>query len=633
QRHLADSVHRSGTALLGIINDILDFSKIEAGKLALEHIEFGFRDTVEEAVELFAEPAGKKGLELTCFLPDDIPDHVIGDPVRLRQILLNLLSNAIKFSQRGEVKVSMQVLAQDAHMLRLKCEVIDTGIGITPHAQAQLFTAFSQADGSTTRRFGGTGLGLAIVKQLVQLMGGEVGIASTPGQGSTFWFTFQLGCATPQDRLVSTHDGFLRGTRILVVDDNATNRFILNAQLASWGAETFCADSGLAALTLLHQQEQGRTPIALALLDIQMPDMDGLMLADAIQSNAVMRHIDLLALSSLDSRPEREGAGQGQFIAWLRKPVRQSLLRDCLRRWHQGAPATPPMGRAVPIAPTRLTGRMLLVEDNPVNREVATGMLELLGYHVDSTENGQLALEVSAAGAYDVILMDCQMPLMDGFTATSHIRERERQTQAARIPIIALTANAMEGDRDRCLAAGMDDYLSKPFSQDHLKEIVSRWLSQTGTSSLQRDSGVASVEAAPESSTPTSHAEQVESTGVVDCTAWEPIRRLKRPGHPDPLGKLLATYVEDSRTLVEQLRQAIDSHDSAMLHAVAHRLKSSSATLGALTVAARCKELEALGRSQQIEGAADHFRHLERDFEAVCSVFQATLNKETVDDA
>jgi len=291
------------------------------------------------------------------------------------------------------------------------------------------------------------------------------------------------------------------------------------------------------------------------------------------------------------------------------------------------------MGRAVPIAPTRLTGRMLLVEDNPVNREVATGMLELLGYHVDSTENGQRALEVSAAGAYDVILMDCQMPLMDGFTATSHIRERERQTQAARIPIIALTANAMEGDRDRCLAAGMDDYLSKPFSQDHLKEIVSRWLSQTGTSSLQRDSGVASVEAAPESSTPTSHAEQVESTGVVDCTAWEPIRRLKRPGHPDPLGKLLATYVEDSRTLVEQLRQAIDSHDSAMLHAVAHRLKSSSATLGALTVAARCKELEALGRSQQIEGAADHFRHLERDFEAVCSVFQATLNKETVDDA
>ncbi|MCE9535627.1 MAG: response regulator, partial [Nitrospirae bacterium] len=477
QRHLADSVHRSGTALLSIINDILDFSKIEAGKLELEHIEFGFRDTVEEAVDLFAEPAWKKGLELTCFLPDDIPDNVIGDPVRLRQILLNLVGNAIKFSQRGEVKVSMQVLAQDATTLRLKCEVIDSGIGIAPQAQAQLFTAFSQADGSTTRRFGGTGLGLAIVKQLVQLMGGEVGIASTPGQGSTFWFTLQLGCAAPRDRLLSTQDRFLRGARILIVDDHATNRFILNSQLASWGAETFCADSGLAALAFLNQQEQDRTPIDLALLDIHMPDMDGLMLADAIKSNAATRHVDLLALSSIDSRPEGEGAGQGRFMAWLRKPVRQSLLRDCLRRWHRGAPAKQPMDRAIPIAPTRVTGRALLVEDNPVNREVAMGMLELLGYQVDCAENGQQALEIAATGTYDVVLMDCQMPIMDGFTATAHIREREQQRQHARIPIIALTANAMEGDRERCLTVGMDDYLSKPFTQQSLSDILVRWCS------------------------------------------------------------------------------------------------------------------------------------------------------------
>ena len=271
---------------------------------------------------------------------------------------------------------------------------------------------------------------------------------------------------------------------------------------------------------------------------------------------------------------------------------------------------------------------MLLVEDNPINREVATGLLELLGCHVDSAEDGRQALEVSATGAYDVILMDCQMPVMDGFTATARIRERERQTQAARIPIIALTAHAMEGDRDQCLAAGMDDYLTKPVTQGQMKNILDRWLSQTVASSPQRDSGAASVEAAPEFSAPTIQPAQIESTGVVDCTAWEPIRMLKRPGHPDPLGKLLARYLEDSRQQVDQLRHAIESNDPATLHAVAHRLKSSSATLGALTVAARCKELEALGRSHRIEGASDRFQHLERDFEAVCSVFQTTLKKE-----
>jgi CheY-like chemotaxis protein len=228
--------------------------------------------------------------------------------------------------------------------------------------------------------------------------------------------------------------------------------------------------------------------------------------------------------------------------------------------------------------------------------------------------------------------MDCQMPVMDGFTATSRIRERERQTHAARVPIIALTANAMEGDRERCLNAGMDDYLSKPFTQGQMKDILSRWPSQTGAASAQRDLGSASAEAVPEASAPTIHAEEIESTGMVDCTAWEPIRMLKRPGHPDPLGKLLARYLEDSRPLVDQLRQAIESNDPATLYAVAHRLKSSSATLGALTVAARCKELEALGRDHRIEEAPDPFRQLERDFDAVCSVFQAALNKETLHD-
>ena len=476
QQHLADSVHRSGTALLSIINDILDFSKIEAGKLELERLEFGLRHTVEEAVELFAEPAGNKGLELTCFLPEDLPDSVIGDPVRLRQVLLNLLGNAVKFTARGEVAVSVRLLTQDAQRVWLKFEVMDTGVGIAPETQARLFTAFTQADGSTTRHFGGTGLGLAIVKQLVQLMGGDVGITSTPGHGSTFWFTVQLGCATPREQPLPTPDRFLNGLRVLIVDDHATNRFILHTHLTAWGAEAIDADTGATALTVLTQAAHERRPFDLAILDIHMPDMDGFMLAQAIKADPAIRGVTLLALSSVDSHAHRGTTAQLGFFAWLQKPARQSTLRDCLRRLRQGATAipTPSTEGPAPITPHAHGTRVLLVEDNPINREVAAGLLELLGYHVDSAEDGRQACTLTTAHPYGVILMDCQMPVMDGFTATATIRERERQTHAARIPIIALTANTMEGDRERCLAAGMDDYLTKPFSHQALANTLAR---------------------------------------------------------------------------------------------------------------------------------------------------------------
>ena len=633
QRHLTNSVHRSGTALLSIINSILDFSKVEAGKLELEQVEFELRETIEEAVDLFADPAERKRLDLTCFLPTEIPDRAIGDPARLRQVLLNLVGNAVKFTKRGEVTVWLHLLAQDAQTLTLKCAVTDTGIGIAPQALVGLFTPFSQADGSTTRQSGGTGLGLAIVKQLVQLMGGEVGIASTPGQGSTFWFTVQLGRATPRDSSQPAHEQFLRGLRVLIVDDHPTNLFVLNAHLTAWGAEVVSADSGAAALERLKQSAHTPTPIDLAMLDFHMPGMDGLTLARAIRADPALCRVDLLALSSGENDAHRRAADPLGFVAWLQKPIRQSTLRTCLRNYRQGYVAAPAVGGGKALTSSTLGGRALLVEDNPVNREVAIGLLELLGYHVDSAEDGRQALEVSATSAYDIIFMDCQMPIMDGFTATARIRERERQTQAARTPIIALTANAMAGDRDHCLAAGMDDYLSKPFSQDQMREMLSRWLSQTDLSSLHRDQTNTPSKAVPEPSAPTTRAEHIESRSVVDYSAWDPIRMLKRPLHPDPLGKLLARYVEDSRKLVDQLRQAVASNDPATLHTIAHRLKSSSATLGAMTVAAHCKELEVLGRSHRIEGASDHFRRLERDFEAVCSIFQATLNKEKAHDA
>lgn len=629
QRHLTENVHRSGTSLLGIINEILDFSKIEAGKLELERIEFGLRETVEEAVDLFAESAGRKGLNLTCFLPDEIPDRAIGDPGRLRQVLLNLVGNAMKFTPRGNVTVWLHLLAQDAHTLTLKCAVTDTGIGIPPSAQANLFTAFSQADGSTTRQFGGTGLGLAIVKQLIQLMGGEVGFISTPGQGSTFWFTARLGQAAPGGGAQLENPRFMTGLRVLIVDADPTNLFVLNAPLSAWGAEVVSADSGAAALELLSRHATNRTPFDLALLDICMPGMDGLMLARAIKADPALRTVGLLAINSGESPAPGWQTEPLGFIAWLQKPVRQSTLRDCLRRHLQGTAAALSTIGTTALTPRETGRRVLLVEDNPVNREVATGMLELLGYRVDSSEDGRQALERSETLPYDLILMDCQMPVMDGFTATAGIRDRERQTQAAHIPIIALTANAMAQDREQCLNSGMDDYLSKPFTQQQLKDLLDRWISQASKSAPPGAPVVAPAIVSPNPSTPFVQPDQVEATGLVDRSAWEPIRMLKRPGHPDPLGKLLATYVEDSRTLVEQLRQAIASKDSARLHALAHRLKSSSATLGALTLAAQCKELEALGREHRIEEAPDRFRELERDFLAVCSIFQAAINKET----
>ena len=485
QRHMVDTVHRSGAALLGVINDILDFSKIEAGKLELEHTEFGLRQTVEEAVELFTEPAGKKGLELTYFISDDIPDRVIGDPIRLRQILLNLVSNAVKFTQRGEVALRFLCLSREAKQVQLKCEVKDTGIGISEETQKRLFTAFSQADGSTTRRFGGTGLGLAIVRQLAHLMGGEAGVESVPGHGTTFWFTMQLGYDSAECSVETDTARSLAGSRVLIVDDNATNLMILEAQVRALKAETVSAASSSAALDQLNQALAEGKPIDMAILDIHMPGTDGLALSRAIKSDPDLRHIPLLALSSVDWHSSDRPTEASNFFAWLRKPVRQSLLWDCLLRQGSATQAPDPKVLSTQPQPTLFNGHILLAEDNPVNREVALAMLEFFGCQVDMVENGHLAVQAAIAHRYDLILMDCQMPDMDGYAATTTIRRKETSARTGRhVPIVALTANALEGDREKCLAAGMDDYLSKPFSQEGLRAILDRWVI-ANTSSAQ----------------------------------------------------------------------------------------------------------------------------------------------------
>ena len=616
QRHMVDTVHRSGTALLGIINDILDFSKIEAGKLELERITFSLRQTIEEAVELFSEPAAKKGLELTCFVPEKTPDAAIGDPIRLRQVLLNLLGNAVKFTERGEVSLWVHCLSTDAEGIRLKCEVKDTGIGITDEARNRMFSAFSQADGSTTRRFGGTGLGLAIVRQLVHLMGGEVGVESLPGHGSTFWFTMQLGYDPTRQAANAPPTRSLAGTRVLIVDDNATNRFILDSQLKSWEAETVCTDGAVAALEQLRQAVVDGKPVDMAILDIHMPDVDGVMLARMIKADPVLTNIPLLALSSVDQQSCMGESGSSNFFAWLQKPVRQALLRDCLLRQRYADTEAVPQPELPTPQPIAIHSRILLTEDNPVNREVALGMLELLGCRVDVAENGRQAVEAVSKRHYDLILMDCQMPEMDGFAAATEIRRHEAASGIGQhVPIIALTANALEGDRERCLTAGMDDYLSKPFSQDSLQATIRRWMNAQPPDALPN---------------PQALNEQLASTTplgipVIDDVVWKNLLAMERAGRLSALHKILSLYLLDSRRLVGVMRKAIQAGEGTTLIDGAHQLKSASAQVGALAAGFQAGEIERLARAQQRDAAANLLDSLEESVELACKIFEDRL--------
>jgi PAS domain S-box-containing protein len=474
QREYLGMARSSAEALLHIINDILDFSKIEAGKLELEAIDFDLHATVEEAVGLLAEKAGGKGLELICHVDAPPPCWLRGDPGRLRQVLLNLAGNAVKFTERGEVVVCARLEEQGPDGTVVRCEVRDTGAGIPAEVQPRLFGSFTQADASTTRKFGGTGLGLAISKRLVGLMGGEIGLTSEPGRGSTFRFTVRLArgeIVPPPPR----HGDALRGLRALVVDDNATNRMVLTRNLAGWGLRVAEAAGGAEALAALRSAGEG---FALALLDYQMPGMDGLELARHIRADPALAGVRLIMLTSLGVRGQREQARAAGIAGYLVKPVRLSQLHDCLATVMAATeplPSAPPRPAAdgARRPPAGHGPRVLLAEDNQVNQALALRLLEKLGCRVDVVGNGREAVAAAARGEYALVFMDCQMPEMDGFEATAAIRQGE--TGSRRVPIIALTASAMQGDREACLAAGMDDYLSKPLGLRDMERMLRRW--------------------------------------------------------------------------------------------------------------------------------------------------------------
>jgi two-component system, sensor histidine kinase and response regulator len=596
QRHLSETISHSAESLLQIINDILDFSKVEAGKLELEHVEFALREAVEETIEIFAARAHAKGLELACAIELDVPSTVRGDPTRLRQVLINFVGNAIKFTDSGEVIVRVRTATQEGV---LRFEVIDTGIGISNEAQTHIFNAFSQADSFTTRKYGGTGLGLAICRQLSTLMGGEIGVHSEVNVGSTFWFEVRLdSVADAVPTMTRLPRMNLVGLRALIVDDNASNREILQQHLQSWGAEVVAVETSAAALASLNTADGAG--FDLGLIDDQMPGMDGIQLARIIRQNPRYSALRLILQSTRDDH----GSGSESsrlFAAILAKPLRRSQLLACVSRvmtllpTGTGDPVQAGPSAAAPAA--RVAGpKILLVEDNPVNREVAVGMLESLGCAVDAAENGWLAIESMNTTTYDAVFMDCQMPVMDGMTATGEIRRREQSSGAGRVPIIALTANAMEGDRERCLASGMDDFLCKPFTQQQLATLLRRWLA---------------IRTLPEP-----ERRDLSRVPLIDAGVLRNIAALAKPAL---LNSMIDLYLQHSPSLIEDIETAAANMHAGALSQAVHTLKSSTSNLGGARLAMVAKECEVLIRDGGITQAASVVSRLRKEYQEFCA--------------
>jgi two-component system sensor histidine kinase/response regulator len=608
QRRFADGIHRSAEVLLQVIDDILDFSKVEAGKVELERVPFDLGATVEEVAEAFAERAQTKNLEILCDLAEDLPARVLGDPARLRQILVNLVGNAVKFTERGQVLVRVC----GAHGERdgaLRFEVEDTGIGIAPGAREHIFEAFAQADGSTTRRYGGTGLGLTIAKQLVEKMEGDIGVDSAPGHGSRFWFTLRLQPA-PTDAPEPLAPQPLDGVRALVVEDNASGRDILCRQLRAWGMSADAAGSVDEALNRLRAAADEEVGYHVAVFDVDLPERDGWELAKAVHTALGERAPRLLMLYPVTRAGEVRRASPAGVRACIPRPARAARLRETLTELlGAAAPATVLQDRPVEhlageagFRTLPWNARVLLAEDNAVNQEVARGMLEALGCRVEVAGNGVQAVEAFGSGRYDLVFMDCQMPELDGFAATRRIRERE-SPEGPHTPIVALTAHAMKGDREQCLAAGMDDYVSKPFSQHQLREVLERWLPSAPGDGCGEPSPLP--------------PHQDASAPFLDQRVLQGIRALEGAGNGGLLRRVIDLYLRDSPQLLGQMAEAMRRRDGQTLRAAAHSLKSSSSHLGATRLAGMCKALEARVRDHDFQGAEKELSALEQEYRAV----------------
>jgi signal transduction histidine kinase/DNA-binding response OmpR family regulator/HPt (histidine-containing phosphotransfer) domain-containing protein len=623
QKRMAEAALRSGESLLGIINDILDFSRIEAGRLELEIVELDLREVTEDVVEFLAPRAHAKGLELLCRVEESIPPVVRGDPGRLRQVLINLVGNAVKFTARGEVSVHVRSVVEDRTSLLVGFQVRDTGVGISPQAGARIFDAFAQADGSTTRKYGGTGLGLAISKQLAGLMGGDIDFESTPGRGSIFRFTARFAKAVAPAAHLETSRARLAGLRVLVVDDHPESRTALHSQCERLGTEAATASGGPAAIEALQKAARAGRPYDVALVDREMPELGGREAARAIRRDPATRSTRIVLVTALGAGAEWAEENQGDFWAVLSKPVREARLAECLGSLVEAAPSSPRAGSGDPVGHPRFRGRVLLVEDSPVNQAVAEGMLTLMGCQVQTATDGREALSAVEKGNFDLVLMDCMMPALDGFEATVEIRRREREDPSrSRTTVVALTASAMSGDREKCLAAGMDDYLSKPFREDDLRRVLARWLpAQTSGDEEAKMLRDADVQKSGED-TP-SPGEDESSPPAVDPSALEALRALQTPGAPDIRERVIGLYLEQTPQQLEELRAALARGDTGTVARAAHTVKSSSANVGAVRLSALCRDLEnavgeedATGVDPRVEEIAEEYAQVERELAA-----------------
>lgn len=621
QREYSEIVRESAQVLLTLINDILDFSKIEAGKLELEEIDFEPLQVIEGAVEIFTAKAREKNLSLMAEISPEIPPILCGDPVRLKQVLINLIGNAVKFTDTGEVLVRAEIKEQTVEDLLLYVEVKDTGIGLSASARERLFQPFTQADGSTTRQYGGTGLGLAISKRIVEMMGGEIGVESTEGKGSTFWFTARLGRSQLPISSAPILSQELAGIHALIVDNNQNHRLILRRYMQSWGMICEEAQDAQSALKILNSSLKEGTVYDVAIIDLQLPDMDGFSLADEIQSSEIGPA--LVALTAFDQRGLEAMTLRHGFAAFLTKPVKRGVLFQSLCSAVFGKPVAP----RAPKEETSLLSEnviietrakqtsapanrklVLLAEDNLANQKLAVIQLEKLGFQVETVENGQKAIQayLQAPYKYALILMDCQMPEMDGFTATRLIRDEEMK-RGLHIPIVAMTANAMQGDREACIAAGMDDYISKPVTLTSLSEAIQRW---TKTKE-------------PLMPAPVKTSQPIEETEPLDPHILASIRELQTEDETDFLTELIDIYLADSLALMERIRHGLIEGDLQDARKALHSLKGTSANLGVRTVAAACNELESLLNRDDLNAALDWLPKLDGQYQRACEALRA----------
>ncbi len=607
QRRFAETVHKSGESLLSIINDILDFSKIEAGRFELESLDFSLHKTVEDVVELFAERAHSKDLELSYNIRSEVPNGVKGDPVRIRQVLGNLVGNAIKFTGHGEIVVDVSLddnpgkstEAAGATPFIVRIAVRDTGIGISQDVLPRLFKAFSQADGSTTRKYGGTGLGLAISRQLVELMKGEIGVETCVGQGTTFSFILPLLATTNLQLDQPLEYSGLSGLKLLIVEDNDTNRNILQNYALSWGMSVDAASSSLSALDLLRKSTDTHQPYDLAVIDMKMTGLNGFELSQRIKADPILARIPLVILTSTLFRGEAAETKKTGLVSYLIKPIRKTDLYQCLLNAlvsNSGLLAIDEKPDAPRITSTSLAARILLAEDNPVNQEVAEAMLQGFGCLVDIAHNGREALQAVELKPYDLVLMDCMMPEMDGYAATVEIRRRQSVGQLPHFPIIALTANAIEGDREKCLIAGMDDYMAKPLRAESLLCMIKSWVKGAAKMTVNMTEPAITTES------------------IINEAALEAIRTLDSNGGNDLLHRIINLYLSNANTLLRSLEQAWVTGELDGIRSASHTLKSSSNQMGAHGLAEQCREVENEARNHRYDATGKALSRIKQEF-------------------